>query len=278
MIPLGTMIRGNEKTFTSLGRFLPLGIESVQIFFWDILPEELDGPWMEAVTRACRSEGVVISSLALFANPLRDDSSRHRAEADWEKLIGWASEFDIPLVSGFTGRIPDRPVTDSYEPIREFFSPLLEKCLARGLRLAFENCPMEGNDSAGDWNIAYAPEHWRVLFEDLLPSSSAGLEFDPAHAVRLGQPILSLIEDWAPRIFHVHGKDAAGPGAPDFCFPGEGATDWEDLLAILIRSGYTGTVDLEGYHGSFEGHQKEVERQRASLAYLDRCRRRLGGC
>jgi sugar phosphate isomerase/epimerase len=277
LISLGTMIRGNEKIFTALDRFLPLGIESVQIFFWDILPEQMDGAWMETVVRACRNGGVNLSSLALFANPLRDDASRDRAAADWLRIIGWAAEFGIPVVSGFTGRKPGKPVSDSFEAVREFFSPLLEKCLARDLRLAFENCPMEGDDTAGDWNIAFAPEHWRILFDDLLPSLSAGLEFDPAHAVRLEQPVLALAEEWAPRIFHVHGKDAAGPGAPEFCFPGEGATAWEDLLEVLRCRGYTGTVDLEGYHGPFESHQREVERQRASLAYLDRCRRGIGG-
>ena len=276
LIPLGTMIRGNEKTFTALGRFMPLGIESVQIFFWDTLPEEMDGTWMEAVVRACRNGGVNLSSLALFANPLRDEASRERAAADWNRLIGWAAEFAIPVVSGFTGRIPDRPATESCEPIRKFFSPLLDQCLARGLRLAFENCPMEGDEASGDWNIAFAPEYWRILFDDLLPSPSAGLEFDPAHAVRLGQPVLDLAEEWAPRIFHVHGKDAAGPGAPDFCFPGEGVTAWERLLGVLHRRGYSGAIDLEGYHGPFESHQREVERQQASLDYLDRCRRRLG--
>ena len=43
---------------------------------------------------------------------------------------------------------------------------------------------------------------------DALPDANVGLEWEPCHQmVYLIDPI-PQIREWAPRIFHVHGKDA----------------------------------------------------------------------
>ena len=77
----------------------------------------------------------------------------------------------------------------------------------KGVRLAFENCAMEGNWASGDWNIAHNPDAWELMF-DALPRENIGLEWEPCHQlVYLIDPI-PQIHKWAPKFFHVHGKDA----------------------------------------------------------------------
>ena len=66
---------------------------------------------------------------------------------------------------------------------------------------------MDGNWATGDWNIAHNPDAWELMF-DALPDDNLGLEWEPCHQlVYLIDPI-PQIRKWAPKIFHVHGKDA----------------------------------------------------------------------
>ena len=66
---------------------------------------------------------------------------------------------------------------------------------------------MNGNWATGDWNIAHNPDAWEMMFNEL-PDDNLGLEWEPCHQlVYLIDPI-PQIRKWAPKIFHVHGKDA----------------------------------------------------------------------
>lgn len=268
VITLGTMIRGGEKTLPSLKRFIPIGIESVELFFWDKIPESIDTFWMEEIRNLCQKSGIKISSLGLYANPLRNSESKNRAKSDWNTLLDFAEQFNIPVVSGFTGRVPNTVLEDSYLPVKDFFSPLVERCEAKNIKLVFENCPMEGDRLSGDWNIAFLPEVWEILINDLFQTDTVGLEFDPAHCVQLGLPVLDLLEQWIFRIYHFHGKDASGQGFGDFSFPGEGICDWKKIMTLLKNKNYQGSVDLEGYHGSFISHEHELEMQKKCLKFL----------
>jgi sugar phosphate isomerase/epimerase len=272
VIHLGTMIRGSDKTLGSIDRFIPIGIESVEIIFWESIPESINHSWMEEIAVKCRESGIKISSLELFTNPLKNSEMYIKAKADWNTLLDFADQFDVPVVSGFTGRIPGTALEASYQSVKDFYSPIVDSCQAKGLKLAFENCPMEGDRFSGDWNIAFLPEVWEILFNDFFPGGAVGLEFDPGHCVQLGLPVLELMKQWMPRIYHIHGKDAHEKGFLDFCFPGEGSTDWHKLFSIIQSEDYRGTVDLEGYHGKFVSHEHELEKQKKSLNYLKECR------
>lgn len=272
LIALGTMIRGSEKTLGSIERFIPIGIESVEIFFWESIPDSMNISLMENIAVRCEQNGIEISSLALYSNPLRDGESEKKARSDWNSLIEYAERLGVPVISGFTGRIPNTPLEASYQRVKNFYSPIVDRCQAKGLKLAFENCPMEGDRSSGDWNIAFLPEVWEILFNDFFPDNSVGLEFDPGHCVQLGLPVLELMEQWIHRIYHIHGKDALSEGFSEFKFPGEGTTDWHKLFSLIQSDGYRGAVDLEGYHGKFISHELELEKQENSLRFLRECR------
>lgn len=268
LIPVGTMIRGNEKTLRALDRFIPAGIETVEIFFWDVIPDSFNQSWMEEVSEKCLRNDIKISTLGLYSNPLRNAETQAKAKEDWKTLLAFAVSFNIPIVSGFTGRIPGTALEESYEPVKNFYTPIAEKLKTNDIQLVFENCPMKGNRLKGDWNIAFIPEAWEILFNELFPDHTVGLEFDPAHCVQQGLPVLELLKLWIPRIYHIHGKDALGIGFGDFKFPGEGITDWCEIMPKLKEAGYKGSIDLEGYHDKFISHNHELERQMKSLDYL----------
>ena len=59
----------------------------------------------------------------------------------------------------------------------------------------------------GGKNLAHSPAVWRRMFEDI-PSANFGLNFDPSHFVWQHMDYLQALREFAPRIFHVHAKDA----------------------------------------------------------------------
>ena len=153
-----------------------------------------------------------------------------------------------------------------------FFTPVLDACIDNGIIMAFENCPMDGDRESGDWNIAFAPEFWDVIFGELLVDSHCGLEFDPSHCFGLHQEPVALAETWAHKIVHAHGKDSLSPPESGFCFPGEGMSDWKSLYEILNTRSRSSAIDIEGYHREFVGHQQEMALQQRALQYLKNVR------
>ncbi len=57
------------------------------------------------------------------------------------------------------------------------FGDLAKRATDKGVKIAFENCPMGGNWQQGDWNIAHNPQAWTLMF-DALPNENLGLDRD----------------------------------------------------------------------------------------------------
>ncbi|TIQ61455.1 MAG: sugar phosphate isomerase/epimerase, partial [Mesorhizobium sp.] len=69
---------------------------------------------------------------------------------------------------------------DSLPRFREVWGPLARRAADKGVRIAFENCAMDGNWASGDWNIAHNPDAWELMFNEL-PDDNLGLEWEPCH-------------------------------------------------------------------------------------------------
>ena len=65
--------------------------------------------------------------------------------------------------------------------------------------------------------------------------------FDPSHYLVRGDNVAEVFRELAPRIVHVHLKDARGD-QEDFEFPpmGQGDIDFGQLLQAIIDSDYSG--------------------------------------
>mgnify|MGYP000937127659 FL=1 len=280
---IGTLVGGKDAVRV-IPQLIPYGFESFSITFW----QTTGGIDLEDVAKkvgdVLAGHDVIISCLSLFGNPLMGEGESSDALASWERLIDSAHLFGTDLVTGFTGRIVDRPIDESIPRFKEVFGELARRAADKGVRLAFENCNMGGDWQRGDWNIAHNPLAWEMMF-DALPLDNLGLEWEPCHQmVQLIDPIPQL-RKWANKIFHVHGKDATiawdiirecGIGGPEpFVWhrtPGFGDSNWTDIISILRYSKYEGTIDIEGYHDPVYCGELEMTGQVRGLQYLKQCR------
>jgi len=203
---------------------------------------------------------------------------------DWERLIDAAPLFGCDVVAGFAGRVPGRPVPESYGRFGEVFRPLAARAEERGVRLAFENCEKRGTWESGDWNIAHAPQAWEAMFAEV-SSPVIGLEWEPCHQLVSFVDPLPQLRRYAHRIWHIHGKDATVlhdvvrehgiRGGVPYVFhrmPGFGDTNWTDLISTLRMAGWRGSIDIEGFHDPVYRDALETTGQVAALDYLKRCR------
>ncbi len=221
---------------------------------------------------------VGLSSLTYCRNFLsadKEEAALHLAEL--KKRIEFAGDMGIEKIVTSTGidKTPEEGVYDRADAIRrlpirsldkvvEVFLPVLEAAEKRGVKIAFENCPLMGN-------IAISPMLWRELFLRL-DSSNAGLAYDPSHLLwEMIDPYLPVTE-FASRIFHIHAKDTridcqrlGEVGIlTDFSWwnyriPGNGMLDWDRFIKELQGIGYTGTVSIEHEDADYEGTLEKVQ-------------------
>jgi sugar phosphate isomerase/epimerase len=284
-IRIGTMVRCNTRDTASYVRqILPLGFESIQPFFWQTLGQvdipRLAGELQEAIGDA----GAVISSLGIFGNPLEDGELDRATLSGWELLIDNAHLFGTDIIAGFTGRVRGRPLPDSLPRFKEVWARLGRRAQDRGVRIAFENCAMNGNWAQGDWNIAHNPDAWEMMFNEV-SLDSLGLEWEPCHQLVYLIDPLPQIRKWGSKIFHVHGKDATVRwdvirehgvfGRHPFVqmrTPGFGDSDWARIISELRLVGFKGAIDIEGWHDPVYREELEMTGQARALAYLQECR------
>lgn len=283
-IRIGTLVQAGQKSPDFIRQILPYGFESFSLTFWQRLGKTDFQRLADECAEVLDGSGAVISSLALFGNPLETEEIDQETLRGWETLIDNVHLFGADLVTGFTGRLRRKSIPDSLPRFKEIWTPLVQRAKDRGVRIAFENCDMDGTWAKGDWNIAHDPSSWEMIF-DAIPEDNLGLEWEPCHQmVSLIDPMPQL-KEWLPKIFHVHGKDATihwdvvreyGIHSPkQFVFhrtPGFGDCNWTDIISELRAGGFTGTIDIEGYHDPVYRGDLEMTGQVRGLNYLKQCR------
>ncbi len=284
-IRIGTMIAASEgKATERIGQIAHLGFESLEPFFW----QSTNGQDLAELGKRCRDaiggRDIVIQAIGMFGNPLEDQPLDRETLQGWKDCIDNAQHFGATVVAGFTGRLRGRPLTDSLPRYREVWSDLAKRAADNGIRIAFENCAMDGNWQSGDWNIAHNPDAWELMFNET-PDDNVGLEWEPCHQLVYLIDPLPQIRKWASKIFHVHGKDATVRwdvirehgifGREKFVYmrtPGFGDSNWTDIISELRRVGYEGSIDIEGWHDPVYRGDLEMTGQVRALHYLQACR------
>lgn len=297
-IRIGTLVNTGMGSADYISQILPHGFESFSLTFW----ETTDGiEWQKLADEVMRSldgSGAVVSSLAVFGNPLETTEKDLKTRESWKACIDNAHLFGCDIVAGFTGRLRGKPIHESVDAFRSVWGELAAHAAKKGVRIAFENCDMGGTWQTGDWNIAHNPTAWQMMF-DAVPAENLGLEWEPCHQmVSLIDP-LPQIETWGHKFFHVHGKDATVrwdvvrkygvhssvhadvalehgfQPVPAFAYhrtPGFGDSNWTDIISELRRVGFSGSIDIEGWHDPVYRDELEMTGQVHSLNYLKRCR------
>ena len=283
-VKIGTMVNGGPGAASYINQIKGYGFESFSISFWQVIGDTDIVKMASDVRSEIAETGAVISSVSAFGNPLMDDEMAQKTRDAWNVLIDSAGLFGCDIVTGFTGRVVGKSIDECIPRFVEVFKPLAQKAKDKGVRIAFENCEMGGNWQTGDWNIAHIPRAWEMMF-NAIDMDNVGLQWEPCHQmVKLIDPMPQL-RKWVSRIFNVHGKDATimwdvvrehGIGGPEqFAFhrtPGYGDSNWADIISELIRGGFRGSIDIEGWHDPVYRGDLEMTGQVKGLNYLKRCR------
>lgn len=297
-IRIGTIVFGNDRTHEYVRQIIPHGFESLSVMFW-LNHGQVDLSRMAGQLREeMQGHDTVISTLSVFGNPLETDEAAEATRESLRKCIDHAADFGCSLVSGFTGRLKGQPIHECIPRFKEVWMPLAERAAKRGVKIAFENCSAGGDWKTGDFNIAHNPVAWELMFE-AVPLENIGLEWEPCHQMLTLIDPLPQLQEWMPRVFHVHGKDAtidwprirrygigtaqephaliknaalkARPFA-DHRTPGFGDSNWSDIISELRRGGFKGAIDIEGWHDPVYRGEWEMTGQVHALNYLKQCR------
>ena len=274
------------------------GFDCVEVMCWPKGPAErryagvthidvagFDAVAAERVQALTRRTGVSISALGYYPNPLAPDPAEREAyHTHLRAVIDAARLLGLSTVNTFVGRDPARSIDDNWPLFREVWPPLVRYAAERGINIGIENCPMlfTKDEWPGGKNLAISPAIWRRMFEEI-PDANFGLNYDPSHMIWQQMDEVRPIEEFAPRLFHVHAKDVrldrrrldeVGILAVPLAYhtpklPGLGHVRWGAFFAALTDVGYRGAVCVEVEDRAYEGSLEDRKRAlRQSAIYL----------
>jgi sugar phosphate isomerase/epimerase len=220
-------------------------------------------------------QGLAVSALAYYPNPLHPDAAHREAVIGHLKsVVEAASRMGVGLVNTFCGGDAARSPDENWREAERVWPEIVQFARDQGVKLAFENCPMifSRDEWPGGHNIAYSPRMWRRILERF--GGDVGMNFDPSHLVWQMIDQGRFIREFGPNIFHVHAKDlmidreglyengilSAGIGWQVPRMPGLGEVDWSVFFSGLYAAGYDGPVIIEHEDRRFEGSDEKVER------------------
>jgi len=166
---------------------------------------------------------------------------------------------------------------DASKPRSENFAFMVESFgeLAPTLEMHDSKIVIEGWPGPGA--LCCTPEGYRGFFQQC-PSRSMGVNYDPSHLIRMGIDPIRFVEEFADRIYHIHGKDtelfaealydfgteqpptfAKGHGFGGatwrYTIPGHGCMRWPRAFQLLADKGYQGAVSIELEDEFFNGSE-----------------------
>ena len=220
----------------------------------------------------CKSRDLRISAIgAQYRNPL-DPAQSETSRTVFLRAIEVAERIGVKTVAGFPGAVIEldqhpRGKNPIYKPFEnflprllQFWEPIAKVAAEKGIRIAFEHCPMAPYHlPIMGFNMLAQPAMWERLFNDSR-CDNLGIEWDASHLIcQFIDPVLN-IHKFGTRIFHVHAKDAfinrhlleiygiCHPGVAEHRFPGFGQANWPEIIHALLRAGYDSDLNIEGWH------------------------------
>jgi sugar phosphate isomerase/epimerase len=272
---------------TSIGMIIPpkiraQGMQRVTAWAREVGLDALDLPAdFTAAAQACREAGLRIGTVearGLSRLLSEDGATRAQAISEISEQVRAMPALGARVL--FVCFVPEQraqPIARSLALFAESFPPIAAECEAAGVRVAIEGWPGPAPHYP---TLGYTPEVWRAMFA-AVPSPALGLCYDPSHLVRLGIDYLRVLQEFAGRINHCHGKDTEllpearylyGPlppalgttpsfsgGAWRYTVPGDGAVDWAAIAHQLEQADYQGCVSIELEDARYWGTQDKEE-------------------
>jgi sugar phosphate isomerase/epimerase len=177
-----------------------------------------------------------------------------------------AKELGVNVVNGFTGSsiwkylyafppTTDKFIQKGYDDFAQRWKPILDILEKLGIKFALEVHPTE---------IAFDTVTAQRALKAVNNHPAFGFNFDPSHLAYQGVDYIEFLELFASRIFHMHVKDVSwqekqtsagvfGGHLPfgdhrrkwNFCSPGRGNVNFEQIIRALNRIQYHGPLSVE---------------------------------
>ncbi len=225
---------------------------------------DFDDAALEQAREALATSGLDVVAMEAATNLL--DPERR----EWfYSALELAAKLEIPLVSSGSG---GADTEEDLERTLAIMPELAERAEALGVKVSVKaHVHAAVHDVASALRVAEAAD-----------SPWVGINYDPTHLYREGEDILEAWERLAPHVVHIHFRDLRGGankeiGAPKYQVPGMGVLDLPPLLERIVRSEYSGALDLEVI-GAFDfsaGESMGIAAQ--SRGYLRRCMEEIEG-
>ncbi len=251
----------------------------------DVAPGTLEA--IQAVTKA----GLGIGSADLpqpWSDLASADKTKRRDAAQKQaQFVNDAAKLGVR--NFFFVALPEedgRPRDESFRYLADSLGLIAEAVKSADVRLCIEGWP---GGAPLFPSIVCTPETYRALFREL-PSPTLAVNYDPSHLVRMGIDPVRFLDEFMPRVGHVHAKDTEirpddlytyghlqqptflktrkyGGTFWRYTIPGHGQCPWLDILSRLEAGGYRGAVSIELEDANFFG--EEAAEQRGFVASRD---------
>lgn len=245
----------------------------------------------DTLAQAVTSAGLSIGSVDLknWHNLISADPDK-RLEAVESQIAYIEACAEYGVRNFFAVMLPEDPSL----PRKDNFGYMVDSLNALAPTLAKFSGHLVIEGWPGPGALACTPEGYRALLKEC-PTDAIGINFDPSHLIRMGIDPIRFVEEFATRIFHVHGKDTEiisealyefgteQPATFDpghgfgghfwrYTIPGHGVTRWIRAFQILRDAEYKGAVCVEledeNYNGTEDGEKAGIL---AGAKYLAGC-------
>ncbi len=237
---------------------------------------DLDTSKAKQILTTVKENGLEISSLGYYPNPLHPDPNHREMVIEHLKKVIIAAELlNVPIVGTFIGRDKNKNLEENWVEFEKVWPPIVKFAGDHNVKIAIENCPMifSNDEWPGGDNMAISPSIWRKMFE-IIPAENFGLNLDPSHLVWQFIDINRAVYDFKGRIFHVHAKDlridreqlyqngvmSLGMGWQIPRLPGLGDVNWGQFISALYGVGYDYVISIEHEDRAFEKTEDLVKR------------------
>jgi len=206
--------------------------------------------------------GVALISLFHYANyAAPDPADAEKAINDMHRAMDACKIMGTDIVTCNAWAAGEKR-EEQIQHYKKTFGEFAKAAEDKGVKIAIENCPH------GNWNIAYSPEMWEKMFNEV-PSLAIGLEFDPSHLVRMFVDWLPPLYEFGDRVYMFHAKDTEimdhvlarvgihGRGWWRYRLPGMGQVDWTKAISALHDIGYKGDMVIEHEDPIYRGELVE---------------------
>jgi sugar phosphate isomerase/epimerase len=227
------------------------------------------------ITASLADQGIAISALGYYPNPLSPDAAHREAVIHHLKaVIVAAGKMGVDVVNTFCGGDAQKTLDQNWTEAEKVWPTIIAHAKDHGVQIAFENCPMifSYDEWPGGHNIAYAPKIWRRIIETW--RGDVGINFDPSHLVWQMIDQGRFIREFGSHMVHVHAKDlmidqeglyesgvmSTGIGWQIPRMPGLGEVDWNVFFSGLYQVGYDGPIIIEHEDRQFEGTDDKIKR------------------